>query len=360
MIDRNIYNLLGLSFDAVDMQQTVRAIRKAIEDDKQLFLSTPNLNFLIASQKNKAFQQSVLNSDLSIADGMPIVFMCKLLNIPIKERVAGSSLIDQLRNNDEGKKKPIKVFFFGGQDGIAEKAHNVLLQENAGLKSVGFLNPGFGTLDDMSSEKVINEINKAGPEFIIVSLGAQKGQAWIEENRQKLHANVISHLGAVVNFIAGNVKRAPIWVQKLHMEWLWRIKEEPQLFARYWQDGAAFLKLLISNILPYRSIIKRSRGHTSAFIDKDLTKNNMTLKGDITALKYNEIKDILSQMIQNKKDIKIDFAGVSYIDQSILGLLLSCWVDMDQINCHLNITNANSFIMRIFQLNNLNFMVQKT
>ena len=153
--DRHIYNLLGLTFDAIGMEGTVNAILDAINGNQKLILSTPNLNFLVASLKSEAFRRSVLNSNLSIADGMPIVFMCKLLNIPITERVAGSSLIDELRNNITCRNKPIKVFFFGGQDGIAERAHKKLNQDKGGLTSVGYLNPGFGTVQDMSSTDII-------------------------------------------------------------------------------------------------------------------------------------------------------------------------------------------------------------
>lgn len=357
-LDRDIYNLLGLPFDAVDMDGAVRAVIDAVSNKEKLFISTPNLNFLIGSQKKKAFRDSVLHSDLSIADGMPIVFMCKLLNIPIKERVAGSSLVDELRRNEECRANPIKVFFFGGQDGVAGKAHQILCDTKDGLMSVGFLNPGFGSVDDMSSDAIIGQINEAAPDFIIVSLGAEKGQAWIENNRVRLNAFVISHLGAVVNFIAGTVRRAPEWVQKLHMEWLWRIKEEPSLFSRYFNDGTALIALIFSKILPYRRVIKRHRVHSSPKIVTNFEKSNVLLVGDINLSSRDEIKGVFKKIIAKGDDITLNMREVRYVDQSILGLLLVTWVEIRQIGGELRLEGLTDAVHEIVKLNGLDFILK--
>jgi N-acetylglucosaminyldiphosphoundecaprenol N-acetyl-beta-D-mannosaminyltransferase len=93
----------------------------------------------------------------------------------------------------------------------------------------------------------------------VVSLGARKGQAWIERNRMRLHAPLISHLGAVVNFVAGSVTRAPRWMQQAGLEWLWRIKEEPTLWRRYAGDAVAFARLLLTQSLPLALYLHRLR-----------------------------------------------------------------------------------------------------
>ena len=247
-LDRNVWCLLGLPFDAVTMDETIERIHHAVRTREKCFISTPNLNFLIASQKDSEFRDSVINSDLSVADGKPIIWMARLLNIPLPERVAGSDIIERLIENKEGH-KPIKVFFFGGQDGVAEQACDKLNAQGKGLQCVGFYNPGFGSIEEMSTSNIIDTINQSGADFVIVSLGAKKGQAWIQANKEKLEAPVISHLGAVVNFIAGTVKRSPKLMQKLGLEWVWRIKEEPSLWKRYFMDGVGLIKLFITRVL---------------------------------------------------------------------------------------------------------------
>lgn len=358
--ERNIYNLLGLGFDAVDMAQTIDILLDTIDSDNKIFLSTPNLNFLIAAQKNEQFRNSVINSDLSIADGMPIVFMCKLLKLPIKERVAGSSLIEALRSDTRCIDKPVKVFFFGGQDEVAKQAHLALNENNDGLISVGYLNPGFGTVEDMSSQDILDEINAADPEFLIVSLGAAKGQAWIEANKDGLNANVISHLGAVVNFVAGTVKRAPNWVQKIHMEWIWRIKEEPALFGRYWNDGFSFLWLLIRKVLPYARVLNRDRLYSTPSIEADFDANILKLKGSMTTDQLGELREIMKEFLIGKGDFTIDMTGVSYVDQSFLGLMLVLRKTMSSTDGKIHYVGINPYVEKIMKLNNLQFLVDNS
>ena len=188
------------------MRQTVESVRQSAVDKSPCFLSTPNLNFLIASQSDPDFRRSVINSHLSIADGMPLIWVARLLDIPLPARVAGSELIEMLRRRDFKPNKVINIFFFGGEDGVAEQACQVINTEKGGLACAGFHSPGFGSISDMSVPAIIETINQSNADFIIVALGARKGQAWIEKNREMLSAPVISHLGAVVNFVAGNVK----------------------------------------------------------------------------------------------------------------------------------------------------------
>ncbi len=242
---RQSWCLCGLPFDAVDTSSAISALKRAIKEDVPFFLSTPNLNFLMAAQTDSAFRESVINSDLSIADGMPLIWMSRLLNIPLPERVAGSSLMEALFADKNTS--PMRVYFFGGEPGVGERACQVINQAGAGLQAVGHYCPGFGSIEEMSTREVIDEINRHEIDFLIVSLGAKKGQAWIEKNRHQLKAPAISHLGAVINFFAGTVKRAPVWMQRVGLEWLWRILEEPSLWKRYFFDGLELVQYLRSN-----------------------------------------------------------------------------------------------------------------
>ena len=190
-MNRDVWCILGLPFDAISMGDVVAKVHSSITNITPCFISTPNLNFLVASQNDDVFRNSVINSELSIVDGKPLLWVARLLGIPVHERVAGSDLIETLIKNSKGY-KPLNVFFFGGQDGIAEIACNKLKSHVDGLQCVGSYNPGFGSIEEMSSDEIINIINQSNADFVIVSLGAKKGQAWIEENRDKLNAPVIS------------------------------------------------------------------------------------------------------------------------------------------------------------------------
>jgi N-acetylglucosaminyldiphosphoundecaprenol N-acetyl-beta-D-mannosaminyltransferase len=243
--------IAGLPFHCVTTTAAVQRLCVALHDRQRLFLSTPNLNFLVASQADEAFRLSVLQSDLSVADGMPILWLSRLQGTPLPERVAGSTVFEQLRAG-AGQSiigRPIKVYFFGGPPGVAEKACAVLNAEHARagghMVGVGALCPGFGSVADMSTPDVIAAINASAADFLVVSLGAKKGQAWIIHNLSQLTVPVVSHLGAVVNFVAGTVERAPVSWQRWGLEWLWRIRQEPALFKRYWADGWALFGLVL-------------------------------------------------------------------------------------------------------------------
>jgi N-acetylglucosaminyldiphosphoundecaprenol N-acetyl-beta-D-mannosaminyltransferase len=251
---RRVVSLFGLPFDRLTLDETVAAIRHACATRRRLFLSTANVNFVVQAQRDAAFRKSLLDSDLCVADGAPIVWISRLVGRPLPERVAGADVFEALRRSIGPT--PVTVYFFGGPPGVAERACASLGRERGGLRCVGFQFPGFGDIASMSRPETIACINAAAPDFIVVALGASKGQAWIQANRHQLDAPVLCHLGAVVNFVAGNVARAPRWVARSGFEWLWRIAQEPALFRRYLGDFFALLRLATHEVMQAR------RGHT--------------------------------------------------------------------------------------------------
>jgi N-acetylglucosaminyldiphosphoundecaprenol N-acetyl-beta-D-mannosaminyltransferase len=245
--DRPLIAILGLPFDAITVAEAVDRIRAAAFSGRRCFVSTPNLNFAIAARKDPAFRDSILCSDLSLVDGMPLVWIARLLGLAVPERVSGADVFEALQGHAG---PPIAVYVFGGPDGVAAAAGERINRRGGGLRCVGSDGGGFGSLDSLSSDERIERINRSGARFVIVALGAAKGQAWIERNASRLHAPVLSHLGAVVNFAAGSLMRAPRWLRASGLEWAWRIKEEPALWRRYATDARAALALLLARVLP--------------------------------------------------------------------------------------------------------------
>ena len=321
--NRNVHCVLGLPFDALTLEQAVTRVRAAVAHRTPCFLSTPNLNFLIAGQTQVAFRNSVVRSDLSLADGMPIVWLAKLMGIPIAERVSGSDVFEALRNSNGPL---LKVYFFGGPPGIAERAARQINAEGRSMVCVGFESPGFGSVEDMSNASTIANINATGADFLVVALGAAKGQAWIEHNLAALKVPVVSHLGAVVNFVAGAVNRAPRWMQKAGLEWVWRIREEPSLWKRYLSDGAGLIKLLISSLVPFLYYKFLHRESTLRVIEarvecRNSQDINVRCNGD-NVYKIGEIlKAHLEKVGLDCRLLTVRFYEVSTIPSDLLGLL---------------------------------------
>jgi len=357
---REVHCLLGLPFDAVNMADAVQRVRAATANRSSCFLSTPNLNFLIASQSDTAFRSSVINSDLSIADGLPLVWVGRLLGIPIRERVAGSTLFDTLRNDS---RKPLSVFFFGGTDGVAETACRRLNMEGQGLTCAGFETPGFGSVQEMSNKEVIDRINASNADFLVVSLGARKGQAWIEHNRGRISVPVISHLGAVVNFVAGTVKRAPVWMQNSGLEWLWRIKQDPMLWRRYTSDGLAFLKLLVTRVIPYAWFVYRhkpaGKKMDSAVIELfyDVDELIIRLRGTCVQDNLKPLRECFSSLAFSGRDVRINLEQVTYVDSAFIGLLLLLYGDRKRQGKRLLVVNLKESVRRIFRYSCSEFLL---
>jgi N-acetylglucosaminyldiphosphoundecaprenol N-acetyl-beta-D-mannosaminyltransferase len=338
--------------------------RKAALSGRPRLLSTPNLNFLVNSQTNKELRDSLLLSDLSIADGMPLIWIARLLGLPIRSRVAGSELFDRMVRQP-GKGRAIKVFFFGGADGVAEKAAEAMNASSDGVRCVGTLNPGFGTIEDMSSTAIVERINTSGADFLVVALGAQKGQEWLLRNHDRLKIPLRSHLGACMNFQAGTVARAPRLFQRSGLEWLWRIKEEPQLWRRYRHDGLALIRLMFTKVMPLvlqRLFMKRVTPVTGTAMAitarKAATSLTLFVKGHATESNIGDaITQFASALDERSCPLTVDLSGAETVDQRFLGLLMTVHKQATRLGIPFHIQAGSRAIKWTFRLNAAEYLL---
>ena len=317
---RPVQLLMGLPFDAVSLDEAVQRVEAAARERRGCFLSTPNLNWLVACQTDPAFRNSVLKSDLSLADGMPIIWLARLLGLPVTQRVSGSDVFQALRAC------AVSVYFFGGPPGFAGRACEKLNAAGAPMTCRGHHSPGFGSIEDMSGAEVLDDINASAADFVVVALGARKGQAWIEHNLDRLAPPLVSHLGAVVNFVAGSVARAPALVARLGLEWVWRIKEEPALWRRYFMDGLGFLGYLARHGLAARGLSRDAARRADPASGRvrvvaDAQRCQIALAGDWTRANITRLGSALAQHCQQPRDLNLDLSGLGRADGAFLGLL---------------------------------------
>ncbi len=319
---RRLEALFGLPFDAIDVEEAAAHLRLCAREGRRCFLSTPNINFVMAAQTDTAFRDSVLRSDLSLADGMPLVWVARLLGLRFPERVAGSDLFEHLRRS-EGL--PMAVYFFGGQESVAERACAVLNAEGGGVSCVGHASPGFGSVEDMSNAAVIEHINASGADFVVVSIGAKKGQAWIERNIDRLNAPIVGYLGAVANFVAGGVNRAPPWLRRTGLEWAWRIKEEPALWRRYGNDGMGLMRLLGGRVLPALRYVHRPadglhRPGLELFQEGSVAV--LRLSGAWNRGALAPLRSKIAGLLREGTSVQLDLRSVVQIDAAVVALLM--------------------------------------
>lgn len=358
---RQVYCILGLPFDAVTLEQAVAEVADAARGNRRCFFSTPNLNFVAASLSGGDFRDSVIRSDLSVADGMPLVWIARLLGLPIRQRVAGSTVFETLRNK---RGAALSVYFFGGPDGVAETAAAKLNATRSGLQCVGYQSPGFDSVENMSGAAVIDPINASNADFLVVALGAKKGQAWIEHNLSRLQAPVISHLGAVVNFVAGSVTRAPAWVGQIGCEWLWRIKEEPALWQRYLRDGLTLSRLLVTRVLPCALMRLRKRDvHAVAAAKVSLSthENNCTItpSGAWEHSNLTPLREAFRSATASPSSIQLDFAGVTQIDSAGIALLMLLYGHQSKIDHRFVLRNVRPDVKRALRMHCADYLVRR-
>lgn len=362
--NRPVYMLMGLPVDAVTTSQATELVRSAALNGRKCFLSTPNLNFTITALNSPVFRNSVIDSDLVVADGMPLVWVAKLLGIPVTERVAGSTVAANLQKKSSDTRQ-IRVYFFGGLPGVAEQACRELAKHQTGLIGVGHYNPGFGTVQDMSEKSVLAAINAAKPDIVLVSLGAQKGQAWIQANRHQIDAPVISHLGAVVNFIAGTVARAPVWMQRTGLEWVWRILEEHALIKRYWHDGLAYLRELHQHVLPLSRALKSWKVRCQSLppllvkLDtQDVTCLRLRVSGRACDADLAQARQIFKAAASKASTrLEVDLRECAYVDAAFLGLLALLLKHQRAIGQSLVVSGATREVRQLFELHSASYLL---
>ena len=351
--DRPVHAILGLPIDAIDEATTSQALCHAAMHGRQVLLSTPNLNFAITCLDDAEFRASVLQSDLSVADGTPLVWVARLLGAAVPARVAGSSLFQRLAAQATHR---FSVFFFGGDPGAGDAAMARLNRDGAaGMRAVGALAPGFGSVDEMSSDATLARINSSGADFLVLAIGARKGQAWLLRNRARLDAPVLAYLGAVINFTAGTVRRAPRWMQRSGLEWAWRVLQERTLARRYWSDGWRLAGLLLGRVLPGVWRMRLGRPQDAAF-DAAQAAETVGEDGVCIALagpwgqpNVARLRTAFSEAAAKAGGIRVDLSAVPYLDTAAIGLLMLLAGACQRAGQRLEIVGATPPTLRCFE-----------
>jgi len=215
---------------------------------------TVNLDHLYRLENDTSYLDLVKQADVVVADGMPLIWAAKLQRTPLPGRVAGSSLIRSLSAAAAAQSK--SVFYLGGDPGTADATAVALQSLHPSLVVAGTYCPPFGFEQKQSElNDIVAALTTTKPDIIFVALGSPKQERLIHQLRDQMPQAWWLGVGISFSFVAGNVKRAPVWIQRLGLEWIHRLCQEPRRLARrYLLEGIPFaLKLL------FRSWKKRKR-----------------------------------------------------------------------------------------------------
>lgn len=218
-------DVMGLKFDSMTMDEALSRAEALLRGDKAAYVVTPNAEIAYEALHDVQLREMLNGADLMMPDGAGVVLASKLLRTPVKQKVAGvdfaAGLLGILERNGES------LYLLGGKPGIGELAAQKMLEAHPQLRIAGIADGYF-----RDEAPVIEKINASGADALFVCLGAPKQERFMVQHQQELHVHLMAGLGGSLDAFAGTVQRAPAWMIRLNLEWLYRLIREPKRFRR--------------------------------------------------------------------------------------------------------------------------------
>ena len=218
-------DVMGLKFDSMTMDEALSRAEALLRGDKAAYVVTPNAEIAYEALHDGQLREMLNGADLMLPDGAGVVLASKLLRTPVKQKVAGvdfaAGLLGILERNGQS------LYLLGGKTGIGELAAQKMLEAHPQLRIAGIADGYF-----QDEAPVIAKINASGADALFVCLGVPKQERFMVQHRQELHVHLMAGLGGSLDAFAGTVQRAPAWMIRLNLEWLYRLIREPKRFRR--------------------------------------------------------------------------------------------------------------------------------
>jgi exopolysaccharide biosynthesis WecB/TagA/CpsF family protein len=247
----------GVPVDPVDLDMSIDRAMTAVRDRRFMQICTVNLDFVVNARRNTRVRSVLSQSELNLADGSPVLWLGRLTGRRIPERVAGADFVPHLA--EAATEAGASVFFLGGENGAAAAAAHVMQKRIPGLRVGGVYEPARAALEDIDTVEIVRRLDETKPDILFVAFGHPKQDLWIAANRDRLPVSVAIGVGCTFDLIAGQRRRAPAWMQRAGLEWLFRVSNEPSRLAkRYAIDGYWLLAVLFPLSLQQRFFGRRA------------------------------------------------------------------------------------------------------
>ena len=219
--------ILGVRVDAVTYADTLDIIEQWIAQRGPHQIATANPEFVMAAQRDHEFRRTLLGADLCVADGVGLLWAARRLGQRLPERVTGSDLVPLVAQRAAAR--GWRLYLLGAGPGVAEQTAQLLTQQNPGLRIAGVY---AGTPSAADAPAIVQWIQQAAPDVLFVAYGAPAQDLWIARHKEALAVPVMMGVGGAFDHIAGVQRRAPAWVQRIHLEWLFRLITQPWRWRR--------------------------------------------------------------------------------------------------------------------------------
>jgi len=246
--------ILGVPVHAVSLTDAEEEIARWVASRRSPpgIVVHANAFSLVTAQEDTSYQKALQTIDLSVPDGMPVVWLLRKAGQKESGRVYGPDLMDRLCRRAEAE--GWRCYLFGGSPGVPELVRDALCAKFPTLRIVGTFSPPYRSLTEEEDEVIINAINAERPDIVWVALGGPKQDLWMADHRHRINASVMHGVGAAFDFLAGRIPQAPRWMMSAGLEWLFRLLAEPlRLWQRYTVKNAKFLYFVLTReFLPLR------------------------------------------------------------------------------------------------------------
>jgi N-acetylglucosaminyldiphosphoundecaprenol N-acetyl-beta-D-mannosaminyltransferase len=315
--------ILGVPFHDVTMAETLTHIDQLVAARRPRYLATANLDFAAQASRDVELQRILLEAHLVLCDGTPLIWASRWLDAPLRERVAGSDLIPVLAAHCA--QRGHRLFLLGATDETLAAAKRRLEAAHPGLIICGTFAPPIAPLLDFDHEAILERLRAARPDILLVAFGCPKQEKWIYMNLLRLPVPVSIGVGASLDFVAGNFRRAPHWMRAAGLEWVVRLLQEPRrLFNRYLFDLFFFVRALRRQRAALRQAGAMPPPPPPTAEEAPVVRDHRLLpwsgRADAAAVAAGRLPAPLPE--EGIRSVILDLSGVTFMDSTGLGLVL--------------------------------------
>lgn len=343
---RKIVSILGIPVDDLDNAEVLARLEEFVESGRFHQVATANVDFLIKAQEDPELMRILRMADLVVPDGMPLVWASRIMRNGLRERVTGADLVSPLAGM--AARKGYRIFMLGGEPEVARTAKAILESKYPGLQIVGCESPDLPNLVTADYELLLQRIEAARPDILLVAFGNPKQEKFIHMHRRRLQVPVCIGVGGTFDFIAGKTKRAPRLLQRLGLEFLHRWTSNPKrLGARYKQNLAQFPPLILRQV---RSV---HRAPSSPAVDVSARTEGgcdiLSLRGALTGQSLDLLTTPVDRAFSAGRHVVVDMGEVGGADGYALGALQNLWKRAAWADCEIRIAKAPARVVRAFR-----------
>ena len=349
---RKLLIILGVPIDDLTMPQALTRLEEFIAlgraTGRSHQIATINADFVVNSLHDPELRRILQESDMATADGMPLVLGSRLLGVPMGDRVTGADLVPVLA--ERAAEKGYSMFLLGAREGVGLRAAEILQERYPGLQIAGVISPPNVAIQEMD-RTILDQIRRAKPDILLVAFGNPKQEKWIRMYADTIKVPVCIGVGGTFDMIAGITRRAPRWIQRAGLEWMYRLLQEPKrLWRRYVHDFGYFGYFFIRQWWAMRGgklpapLLPTSE---TVIVDKTVILN---IEGRMDLSNYAAFVAQAEEALASSPFLVVNMKHAQFLDSTAMGALVALTNRAREAGGSLRLAAIPPDIARIFAL----------